>query len=50
MIHPEDVLKEWMTAINNRDIERLLGLYDEKAVLIPTFSNRLLNTPEKIRD
>jgi hypothetical protein len=47
---PEDVLKEWMQAINNSDLESLLGLYDEKAVLIPTFSNRVLNTPAKIRE
>lgn len=28
----------------------LLSLYDNKAVLIPTFSNRLLNTPEKLKN
>ncbi|MDK9708255.1 MAG: DUF4440 domain-containing protein [Desulforhopalus sp.] len=47
---PEDVLKEWMQAINNGDVARLLALYSEEAVLIPTFSNRLLNTPEKIAE
>jgi len=39
-----------MHAVNNGDLEALLGLYDEQAVLIPTFSNRLLNTPEKLRE
>ncbi len=47
---PGDVLKEWMKAVNDRDIDSLLALYDDKAVLIPTFSNRLLSNPEKIRD
>lgn len=47
---PEDVLKEWMQAINNADVAKLLSLYSEKAVLIPTFSNRVLNTPEKITE
>jgi len=46
---PENVLKTWMSRINQGDIEGILALYDENAVLIPTFSNRLLNTPEKIR-
>lgn len=38
-----------MVAANKRDIESLLSLYNEKAVLIPTFSNRLLNNPNKIK-
>ena len=45
-----DVLKEWMNGINTKDVEKLANLYDETAFLIPTFSNRLLNTPEKIRE
>jgi hypothetical protein len=47
---PEDVLKDWMFAVNTGDVESLLALYDENAVLIPTFSNRLLNKPEKLRE
>lgn len=47
---PRDVLDRWMQAVNHGDVEALLGLYDPQAVLIPTFSNRLLNTPEKLRD
>jgi hypothetical protein len=50
MKKPEDILKEWMQAINKGDIEGLLALYNEKAVLIPTFSNKLLSKPEKIRE
>ncbi len=47
---PQDVLEQWMQAVNNGDVESLLGLYDSQAVLIPTFSNRLLNTPDKLRE
>ncbi len=50
MRRPEDILKAWITAVNAGDIKNLLSLYDERAILIPTFSNRLLNNPEKIRD
>ncbi len=48
--NPQDVLKEWMQAVNEGNIAGLLALYDEKAVLIPTFSNRVLCSPEKIRE
>lgn len=50
MKKPEQILKEWMHAVNEGSLEGLLALYDEKAVLIPTFSNRLLSKPEGIRD
>ena len=50
MKKPEQILKEWMQAVNEGSLEGLLALYDEKAVLIPTFSNRLLAKPEGIRD
>lgn len=45
-----DVLKEWMRLVNHRDIAGLLALYNQNAVLIPTFSNRLLNSPAQIRE
>jgi hypothetical protein len=48
--NPEDVLRAWMAAINCRDAEAAVALYDEHAVLVPTFSNRIVKTPEKIRD
>lgn len=47
--NPEDILKYWMKAVNDGDIEALVALYDKNAVLIPTFSNRIINTPEKLR-
>ena len=47
---PKDILEQWMQEVNNGNVKSLLSLYDNQAVLIPTFSNRLLNTPEKLRD
>lgn len=44
-----DILKQWMDGINTKNVEKLINLYDDKAVLIPTFSNRILNTPDKIK-
>ena len=50
MKNPEDILNEWLHAVNKGDIANLLALYDKKAVLIPTFSNRLLKTPDDIQE
>ena len=47
---PKQILTKWMQAVNNGKIEALLSLYNKNAVLIPTFSNKLLTTPEDIRD
>ena len=47
---PEALLQRWMRCVNEGDAAGLLALYNEKAVLIPTFSNRLLVTPEGITD
>ena len=46
----KEMIEKWMHAIHTRDVETLVGLYDSEAVLIPTFSNKILNTSEKIRD
>ena len=50
MRKPEDILKSWMQAVNGGDIEALVALYTTSAVVIPTFSNRLLSRPESIRE
>ncbi len=47
---PNDILRKWIDAINAGDIESVLSLYHKEAILIPTFSNRLLNDPIKIRE
>lgn len=47
---PEQILHEWMDAVNTGNVTVLTALYDPTAVLIPTFSSRLLKTPEMIED
>lgn len=47
---PQSILTAWMNAVNKGDVEALLALYDEEAVLIPTFSNKQINSPEKLRE
>ncbi|PPR78669.1 MAG: hypothetical protein CFH01_00870 [Alphaproteobacteria bacterium MarineAlpha2_Bin1] len=44
------IFNDWLEYINNSDVESLLNLYDFKAILIPTFSNSILNTPDKLRE
>ena len=50
MVTAKEVLAQWLTAVNSADITKLLSLYDKDAVLIPTFSNKMLDCPEKLRD
>jgi hypothetical protein len=47
---PEEILNSWINNVNKGDLEGLLNMYNQNAVLFPTFSNKLNNTPEKIRD
>lgn len=44
------IIHKWLKAVNKGELENLISLYDRKAVLIPTFSNRLLKNPEDIRE
>ncbi|MDC0073403.1 DUF4440 domain-containing protein [Alphaproteobacteria bacterium] len=48
MTKPENVLEAWVELLNTGDIEGLLNLYDRKAILIPTFSDSIFNTPFKL--
>jgi hypothetical protein len=47
---PQAVLRNWMAHVNQCNLEGVLSLYHERAVLIPTFSNRLLADPARIRE
>jgi hypothetical protein len=44
----EAVLSQWVNCICKSDIEGLENLYNEQAVLIPTFSPHTAATPEKL--
>lgn len=47
---PDNFIKDWMSSINNGEVENLLLFYDKNAVLLPTFSNIVLKTPAAIRE
>lgn len=46
----ERVLERWLSAVNAGDVAGVAAMYDAKAVLLPTFSNRTLASPAAIRD
>ena len=36
------ILNQWLQAVNQADVEKLVSLYDKNAILIPTFSNKII--------
>jgi hypothetical protein len=46
---PVQVLKEWVKRVNARDLESVLSLYSEDAVLLPTFSAEIRSSRDRIR-
>ena len=46
---PKDVLKLWIESVNSRSLKNVLDLYDETAILLPTFSNKFFHDPEGIK-
>ena len=45
----EEVLKDWLDFVNSRNLEGVLSLYSNDAVLLPTFSNEIRNNLESIQ-
>lgn len=43
------LLDAWITAINDRAVEDLLPLYNEGAVVLPTFAPKIADDPQAIR-
>ena len=43
------ILKTWMEKVNAADLEGVLGLYDESATLLPTFSPNPASTKTAIK-
>jgi len=43
------ILDKWMHAVNLGNMEDVISLYDKDAILLTTFSNKFLNTPDKIQ-
>jgi len=46
---PEDVLNDWLSFVNSGNLEGVLSLYSEDAVLIPTFSSEVRNDSAGVR-
>jgi len=42
-----ELLTQWCKYINNGKFEKLLQLYDDNSILIPTFSERMITTNEE---
>ncbi len=47
---PEDLLKLWIKEVNAHNLSGVIRLYDAHAILLPTFSNKFLNTVNGITD
>jgi len=45
-----NIIDKWLNNVNDNQVEQLISLYNDKAIVIPTFSNRLLDNQKKIRD
>lgn len=39
-----DVVQAWVSAVNAKDVDKILSLYDEASILLPTFSPHTLRT------
>jgi hypothetical protein len=50
IIKPTDVIDAFAEGVNSHNSDLLIGLYDARAVLIPTFSGRSRKTTEQIAD
>lgn len=48
--NPVNVLKTWVAEVNAGKVESVVALYADDAVMLPTFSPRVLRTPEQRRD
>ena len=49
-IKPFEILNNWQQHLNEANLSGILKLYDEKCVLIPTFSSEILTDHEKIKE
>ena len=49
-IKPFEILNNWQQHLNEANLSAVLKLYDEKCVLIPTFSSEILTDQEQIKE
>ena len=49
-IKPFEILNNWQQHLNEANLSGILKLYDEKCVLIPTFSSEILTDHKQIKE
>ena len=49
-IKPFEILNNWQQHLNEANLSGIMKLYDEKCVLIPTFSSEILTDHIKIKE
>ena len=47
---PEKILDRWIEYVNKREVESVVNLYEEKSMLLPTFSPHCMSKPEQIKE
>jgi hypothetical protein len=47
---PEDIVERWMEYVNKLEVESVVELYDDKSMLLPTFSPHRMSTPQQINE
>lgn len=46
----EDILERWMEYVNKKEVEKVVNLYDDKSILLPTFSPHRMSNPQQIKE
>ncbi|KZX76088.1 DUF4440 domain-containing protein [Oleiphilus sp. HI0009] len=44
------LFNEWNAALKTQDAERVVALYSQSAILLPTLSNQVCRSPQEIKD
>ena len=50
MLGEHSVLDAWLTGVNTGCLDEVVALYDESAILLPTFSKKMLSDHQSIAD
>jgi hypothetical protein len=47
---PEKILDRWMEYVNKREVDSVVDLYEDKSMLLPTFSPHCISKPKQIKE
>jgi hypothetical protein len=47
---PEKILERWMEYVNKLEVQSVVDLYDDKSMLLPTFSPHCISNPQQIKE